>query len=59
MHPQLDALEKVFKHLGMYDADKPPAANVSVHIAADANSKARTDLDPGDAYLIMIQGGKR
>ena len=59
MHPKLDALEKVFKHLGMYDADKPPAANVSVHIAADANSKARTDLDPGDAYLIMIQGGKR
>ena len=59
MHPKLDALEKVFKHLGMYDADKPPAANVSVHVGPDAGSKARTDLAPGDAYLIMIQGGKR
>lgn len=59
MHPKLDALEKVFKHLGMYDADKPPAANVSVHVGTAANAKARTDLAPGDAYLIMVQGAKR
>lgn len=59
MHPKLDALEKVFKHLGMYDADKPPAANVSVHVGAAANAKARTDLAPGDAYLIMVQGARR
>lgn len=59
MHPKLDALEKVFKHLGMYDADKPPAANVSVHVGQAANAKARTDLAPGDAYLIMVQGAKR
>lgn len=58
MHSKLDAMEKVFKHLGMYDADKPPAANVSVHVGNDA-AAARPDLEPGEAYLIMVQGQKR
>lgn len=59
MHSKLDAMEKVFKHLGMYDADKPPAANVSVHVGPDENAAARADLEPGEAYLIMVQGHKR
>ena len=45
-----------FKHLGMYDADKPRRLTSACTSRDDANSKARTDLDPGDAYLIMIQG---
>lgn len=57
MHSKLDALEKVFRHLGMYDADKPPAANVSVSVQA-APTK-RSDLAPADAYLIMVQGAKK
>lgn len=57
MHSKLDALEKVFRHLGMYDADKPPAANVSVSV--QAGPVKRSDLAPADAYLIMVQGAKR
>lgn len=58
MHSKMDALEKVFKHLGMYDADKPPAANVSVHVGPQDNA-ATANLAPADAYLIMVQGAKR
>lgn len=58
MHSKLDALEKVFKHLGMYDADKPPAANVSVHVGTPEQA-ASANLAPADAYLVMVQGVKR
>lgn len=58
MHSKLDAMEKVFRHLGMYDLDKPPAANVSVTVGKAAGAEAMKDLGPGDAYLLMVRGGK-
>lgn len=54
MHSKLDALEKVFRHLGMYDADKPPPTNVSVSVGNADDLLA--DLPPGEAYLVMVQG---
>lgn len=57
MHSKLDALEKVFRHLGMYDADKPPPANVSVSVAAAPANVS--NLPPAEAYLVMVQGAKR
>lgn len=55
-HSKLDALDKVFRHLGMYDADKPPAANVSVAVGPVAGDL--TSLPPAEAYMVMIQGRK-
>lgn len=54
MHSKLDALEKVFRHLGLYSADKPPAAKVGVSLSVNG---AKYDLSNDELAAIASGSG--
>jgi phage terminase small subunit len=53
MHSKLDALEKVFKHLGLYAADKPAPPNVHVGVSVGGALHEMTD----DELTRIAAGG--
>lgn len=56
MHSKMDALEKVFKHLGLYAADKPAAPNVTLGVSLNG---AKYELSEDDLIGIAAGGSGR